>query len=214
VQNLQKNIALASSVLGWALLASPSFAQQADSLQPAALRSSNPTPGPAPKHKAKKVWTEDSIEEVRTPADKYLDAQETAKNAPKTSPKLITVDGPNAPKTIGAPPLVLHIPSTPEDTQKEIDKRKDLASDFHRLLSDAEERLQTEPDPMVRKTLEEKSNLLKFDINSTNSDVKKLEKALDDYQHGRTPEQPKLENEPKPTGFGAGDGTVNPAKPQ
>ncbi|HEY8715907.1 MAG TPA: hypothetical protein VIM00_11045 [Candidatus Acidoferrum sp.] len=214
MQNWQKKVTLASSVLGWTLLASPVFAQQADSLQPATLRSSDPAAAPAPKHRVRKVWTEDSIEEVRTPADKYNDAQESAKNTAKTSPKLITVDGPNVPKGIGAPPLVLHIPSTPEDTQTEIDKRKYLADDFHRLLTDAEERLQTEPDPMVRKTLEEKANLLKFDINSTNSDIKKLEKALDDYQHGKTPEQPKLEAEPKSIGFGAGDGTVNPVTPQ
>jgi tetrahydromethanopterin S-methyltransferase subunit B len=214
VQNWQKNMALASSMVVWALLATPGFAQQGETVQRAALRDSDSAPAPEPKHKAKKVWTEDSIEEVRTPADKYQDAQEAAKNSPKNSARLVTVDGPNVPKGVGAPPLVLHIPSTPEDTQKEIDKRKDLADNFHRLLSDAEERLQNEPDPMVRKTLEEKANLLKFDINSTNTDIKKLEKAIDDYQHGKTPEQPKLEAEPKPVGFGSGDGTANPVTPQ
>jgi hypothetical protein len=214
VENWRKSVVLASSMLVWALLALPGFAQQADNVQAVTLRNSDSAPAAAPKQKTKKVWTEDSIEEVRTPADKYLDAQEAAKNTPKNSARLVTVDGPNASQGVGAPPLVLHIPSTPEDTQKEIDKRKDLASDFHRLLSDAQERLQTEPDPMVRKTLEEKANLLKFDINSTNSDIKKLEKAIEDYQHGKTPEQPKLEAEPKPTGFGAGDGTANPVVPR
>jgi hypothetical protein len=214
VQNWQRSVVFASSMLVWVILATPGLAQQANTVQPAALHNSDPAP--APKQKTKKIWTEDSIEEVRTPADKYLDAREAAKNTPKNSAKLVTVDGANTSehKGIGAPPLVLHIPGTPEDTQKEIDKRKDLASDFHRLLSDAEERLQTEPDPMVRKTLEEKANLLKFDIGSTNSDIRKLEKALDDYQHGKTPEQPKLEAEPKPAGFGAGDGTANPVTPQ
>jgi tetrahydromethanopterin S-methyltransferase subunit B len=212
----QKKIVFASFLLGSALVASPAFAQQTDNLQPATLRASDPAPAAASQRKVKKVWTEDSIVEVRSAADKYNDEQEAAKNKAKSSSKVVTVDSPAAsvPKGIGAPPLVLHIPSTPEDTQKEIDKRKYLADDFHRLLTDAQERMQAEPDPMVRKTLEEKANLLKFDINSTNSDLKKLEKALDDYQHGKTPEQPKLEAEPKSAGFGAGDGTANPAAPQ
>jgi hypothetical protein len=174
-----------------ASLAGPATAQeQANNLQPASLRSKDEA-APVPKSKPKKVWTEDSIAEVRTPADNYQDSKAAAQTSTQaTGGNAAAVANSKDHKGLGAPPLVLHIPNTPEETQQAIDQRKGMYDNFHNLLANAQDRLQTETDPTVRATLVEKSNLLILDINTTNSEIKTLEKALEAYKNGRTPAQP------------------------
>lgn len=198
MKNRQQKRCLASCLFFCASLAKPAFTQQTESLNPVSLHAAADLP-PAPKHELKKVWTEDSIAEVRTPADRYLDEKESAEAAVKAALNHATRSAPTSPenKGVGAPPLVLHIPSSAKETQKAIDQRKDLADNFHNLLSNAQERLRTETDPKVRATLSEKAKLLELDSNTTNSEIKTLEKALDDYHFGRVPEAPKPENPTK-----------------
>ena len=192
MRNWQGKVCFASCLFFCASLAGPAMAQeQANNLQPASLRTKDEA-APTPKPKPKKVWTEDSIAEVRTPADNYQDskaaAQASAQAAAGNAAAPANSKGHKGP---GAPPLVLHIPKTAEETQQAIDQRKGMFENFHNLLSNAQERLQTETDPTVRATLVEKSNLLMLDINTTNSEIKTLEKALEDYKNGKTPAQPK-----------------------
>jgi hypothetical protein len=191
VRNRQHKVGFASCLIFWAALAAPAFAQQQASLQPATLRSKEEA-APAPKPKPKKVWTEDSIPEVRSAADRYQDSQAAAQASGQTaSANAAASSDPKGYKGPGAPPLVLHIPNTAEETQKAIDQRKGMADNFHNLLSNAQERLQTETDPRVRATMAEKANLLLRDISTTNSEIKTLENALEAYKNGKTPAQPK-----------------------
>jgi hypothetical protein len=198
MKNRQQKLCLVSCLFFCAPLAKSAFAQQTESLNPVSLRAAADLP-PEPKHDLKKVWTEDSIAEVRTPADRYLDEKESAEAAAKAALNNARRSGSNSleNKGVGAPPLVLHIPSSAEETQKAIDQRKDLADNFHNLLSNAQERLRTETDPKVRATLSEKAKLLELDVNTTNSEIKTLEKALDDYHFERVPEGLKPENPTK-----------------
>lgn len=195
MRNWQQKVCIASCLFFCASLAAPAFAQEQANLQPAALRSKDEA-APAPKPRPKKVWTEDSIAEVRTPADNYQDS----KVAAQASAHAASGTEAAAPKSkdykgLGAPPLVLHIPKTAEETQQAIDQRKGMADNFHNLLSNAQERLQTETDPTVRATLAEKANLLLLDIRTTDSEIKTLEKALEDYKNGKVPAQPKSEKQ-------------------
>jgi len=193
VKNWQHKLWLSTGLFFATSLAVPVFAQQSNTLQPAALRAKSEA---APKSKPKKVWTEDSITEVRTRADNYLDGKDAASNA-NTGKMAGSAPVQAADKSPGSPPLLLHIPETGEETQKAIDQRRSLADTFHTLLSNTQERLAKETDPQVRATLEEKAKLLNVHISTTNSEIKALEKALDDYQHGKTPEQPKAEGQAK-----------------
>jgi len=172
----------------------PVMAQEQATLQPASLRTKEEAP-PAPRPKPKKVWTEDSIGEVRTPADNYQDSKAAQGGAQATPMDAAAASNQAGPKGLGAPPVVLHIPKTAEETQQAIDQRKGMADNFHNLLSNAQERLQTETNPMVRATLTEKANLLLSDISSTNSEIKALEKALEDYKNGKAPAQPKTDGQ-------------------
>jgi hypothetical protein len=186
---------LAAAIGLWAAIAAPLLAQQPTNLQPAMLRTKDEA-APAPKPKPKKVWTEDSIPEVRTAADKYQDSKSAQVNGQGGSNDAAGAATSQAgPKGLGAPPIVLHVPKTAEETQQAIDQRKGMADNFHNLLSNAQERLQTETDPMVRATLAEKANLLLSDIKATNSDIKTLEKALEAYKSGKTPAQPKTDGQ-------------------
>jgi hypothetical protein len=196
VRNWRHKVCFASCLFVWASLAAPAFAQEQVSLHPASLRTKEEA-APAPKPKPKKVWTEDSIAEVRTPADNYLDSKASTPTSAQTTPNGAASTAANSagPKGLGAPPVVLHIPKTAEETQQAIDQRKGMADNFHNLLSNAQERLQTETDPTVRATLTQKANLLLSDISLTNSEIKALEKALDDYKNGKTPAQPKTEGQ-------------------
>jgi hypothetical protein len=191
----------ASGLFLSAALASVSPAQQPSTQQPPAPQSvslrQHSGDVPAPKTALKKVWTDDSISDVRSPADKYLDDKAAAAKAAANKPPGPPAK-PSQQKLEGAPPLVLQIPKTPEETQQAIDQRKDLRDDFHRLLSDAQERLQTEPDPLVRKTLQQKIGLLNLDIDTTSSEIQTLQNALVDYQHGKIPVQPKPEDPSNP----------------
>jgi hypothetical protein len=195
VSHWQHKVCFASCLFIYASLAAPAIAQEQASLQPASVRTKDeaaPTPTPKPK----KVWTEDSIAGVRTPADNYLDSKAAAQASAQTaSTDPATASSPKDHKGPGAPPLVLHIPKTAEETQQAIDQRNGMADNFHNLLSNAQDRLQTETDPRVRATLTEKANLLLLDINTTNSEIKTLEKALEDYKNGKTPAQPKADGE-------------------
>ena len=198
MKNRQQKLCLVSCLFFCAPLAKSAFAQQTESSNPVSLRAAADLP-PESKHDLKKVWTEDSIAEVRKPADRYLDEKESAEAAAKAALNNARRSASNSPenKGVGAPPLVLHIPSSAEETQKAIDQRKDLADNFHNLLSNAQERLRTETDAKVRATLAEKAKLLELDINTTNAEIKTLEKALDDYHFGRVSEAPKPENPTK-----------------
>jgi hypothetical protein len=93
----------------------------------------------------------------------------------------------------------LQVPESAEETQQAIDQRKDLRTNFERLVSNAEERLRTEPDPRVRATLTQKIELLKLDINTTNSELQTLQKALVDYQHGKNPGASMPDGQSSPT---------------
>jgi hypothetical protein len=169
------------------------MAQEQANLQPASLRSKDEA-APAPKPKPKKVWTEDSISEVRTAADNYQDSKAATQQSTQAASSNDSASGKDKSyKGPGAPPLVLKIPKTAGETQQAIDQRKGMADNFHNLLSNAQERLESETDPRVRATLAEKANLLLLDISTTNSEIKTLEKALADYQNGKTPAQPKAE---------------------
>ena len=189
----QKNIRLACGVFFAAALVAPAMAQSPENSQPPDAAKSQPEN--KAKTKPKKVWTEDTIGEVRTPADKYADAKEAGE---KTSGNNITTEEPvkSRKPAIGGPPLVLKIPPTAAETQEAIDKRRALSENFQRLLANAQERLETENDPQVRATLEEKATLLKFDIGSTSSDIKTLEKALKEHLNEEDSRQPKAENDP------------------
>ena len=191
----RQQVTLAAGLGLWAAIAAPLLAQQPTNLQPAMLRTKDEA-APASKPKPKKVWTEDSIPEVRTAADKYQDSQAAQANGQGGSNGAAgAATSQTGPKGLGAPPIVLHVPKTAEETQQAIDQRKGMADNFHNLLSNAQERLETETDPMVRATLTEKANLLLSDIKVTNSEIKTLEKALEAYKSGKTPAQPKTEGQ-------------------
>lgn len=191
MKNWQHKVGFASCLIFCASLAAPAFAQQQQaSLQPATLRSKDEA-APAPKPKPKKVWTEDSITEVRTAADRYQDSKAATQASAQPDSNGAAPANQAGPKGLGAPPIVLHIPKTPEETQQAIDQRKGMSENFNNLLSNAQERLQTETDPTVRATLTQKANLLLGDIQSTNSEIKTLEKALEAYKNGKTSAQPK-----------------------
>ena len=191
----RQQVTLAAGLGLWAAIAAPLLAQQPTNLQPAMLRTKDEA-APASKPKPKKVWTEDSIPEVRTAADKYQDSQAAQANGQGGSNEAAgAATSQTGPKGLGAPPIVLHVPKTAEETQQAIDQRKGMADNFHNLLSNAQERLETETDPMVRATLTEKANLLLSDIKVTNSEIKTLEKALEAYKSGKTPAQPKTEGQ-------------------
>jgi hypothetical protein len=190
VRNWHQKVCFASGLFFCATLAGPVFGQDQASLQPATLRTKDEA-APAPKPKPKKVWTEDSIPEVRSAADRYQDSKAAQASEQTASASGATTADAKGYKGPGAPPLVLHIPKTAEETQQAIDQRKGMADNFHNLLSNAQDRLRTEADPTVRATLTEKMNLLLLDINTTNSEIKTLEKALEAYKNGKAPAQPK-----------------------
>jgi hypothetical protein len=192
VRNWQHKVGFTSCLIFWAALATPAFAQEQASLQPATLRSKDEA-APTPRPKPKKVWTEDSIPEVRTAADRYQDSAAAARasSQPASDGSAGAPANQAGPKGLGAPPIVLHVPKTAEETQQAIDQRKGMSDNFNNLLSNAQERLQTETDPTVRATLTEKANLLLSDIKSTNDEIKTLEKALESYKNGKTPAQTK-----------------------
>ena len=194
MSNWRHQVTFASCLFFCASFAAPAIAQEQANLQPASLRTKEEAT-PAPKPKPKKVWTEDSIAEVRTAADNYQDSKAAVQSNAQATSSGAAAATPAGPKGLGAPPVVLHIPKTAEETQQAIDQRKGMSENFHNLLSNAQERLQTETDPMVRATLTQKANLLLGDISSTNSEIKTLEKALEDYKNGKAPAQPKTDSQ-------------------
>jgi hypothetical protein len=156
------------------------LAQQAlppDSSAPeTAAQTATAQPAPA---KAKRVWTDDNIGQVRTPEDVYLDQKRAAEElahqkklqpAPKAQAKAL--------KPGARGPIVLKIPPTADETQQAIAQRQAMFDNFTNLLSGTQKQLDGETNPTVRATLEQKARLLKGDVADTRSDLEKLQKHL------------------------------------
>lgn len=143
----------------------------------------------AQKSKAKKVWTNDSIAEVRQPGDAYPKEKESAENRAKTAGGVPPSVQPDAqpPQPGVAPPVTLKIPKTAEEAKAEIAQAQGMLDNFQNLFDAAKERISTETDPMVRATLEQKMQLLQGDVDSTAADIKTLEKKLEELNGKQRP---------------------------
>jgi hypothetical protein len=182
VTNWLYKTCFATCLLGWACFPATTAAQQPASLEPAALRTIEEA-APASKAKPKKVWTEETIAEVRTPTDIYLDSKAAAQALLEARSKAIEeADA----KGMGTLPVVLTMPCSDTEAQAAIEERKSAAENLHKLVANAQERLQSETDATVRETLTEKAKLLDLEISSTNAEIKALEKALNDRKDGKT----------------------------
>ena len=155
-------------------LSSSAFAQEASSATPPSA--TPPARTSAPQTKPKKVWTNDSIEEVRKPSDVYQDQKEAAvvtakENQGQQQPTLNA----KPPEPGVAPPVTLKIPTTVEEADKQIAQAQGMLENFQNLFGNTTDRLSTETDPTVRATLEQKLSLLQFDLDTTTSDLRTLE---------------------------------------
>jgi hypothetical protein len=170
-------------IIGGAI-GSSTFAQEASSAQ-----SAPPITPPArtsgQQTKPKKIWTNDSIEEVKKPSDFYQDQKEAAATeaaAKEEQGQQQPVPSAKPPDPGVAPPVTLKIPKTVEEANAQIAQARDMLDNFQNLSSNTTDRLSTETDPTVRATLEQKMSLLKFDIETTSSDLKTLEKKRDELE--------------------------------
>ena len=156
------------------------LAQQASAPDPSGPQTAARTTTAQPAHpSAKRVWTDDNIDQVRTPEDVYLDQKRAAeelarqKNA-EPAPKAQA----NAAKPGARGPIVLKIPDTVDETQQAIAQRQAMFDNFSNLLNGTQKQLDGETNPTVRATLEQKASLLKGDVADTRSDLDKLQKHL------------------------------------
>ena len=163
-------------------LGSSAFAQEASSAQ-SAPPITPPARASGQQTKPKKIWTNDSIEEVKKPSDFYQDQKEAAAASAKESQEQQQPKASAMPSEPGvAPPVTLKIPKTVEEANAQIAQARDMLDNFQKLSSNTTDRLSTETDPTVRATLEQKMSLLKFDLETTSSDLKTLEKKRDELE--------------------------------
>lgn len=165
-------------------LGSSTFAQEASSAQ-SAPPATPPARTSSQQAKPKKVWTNDSIKQVEKPSDVYQDQKEaaTASAAAKESQEQQQSKAIAKPSESGvAPPVTLKIPNTVEEANAQIAQAREMLDNFQNLSSNTTDRLSTETDPTVRATLEQKMSLLKFDLETTSSDLKTLEKKRDELE--------------------------------
>jgi hypothetical protein len=169
-------------IIGGAI-GSSTFAQEASSAQ-SAPPATPPARTSSQQAKPKKVWTNDSIKEVEKPSDVYQDQKEaSAATAEKESQEQQQPKANAMPSEPGvAPPVTLKIPKTVEEANAQIAQARDMLDNFQNLSSNSTDRLSTETDPTVRATLEQKMSLLKFDLETTSSDLKTLEKKRDELE--------------------------------
>jgi hypothetical protein len=169
-------------IMGGAI-GSSTFAQEASSA-PTAPPATPPARASVQQTKAKKVWTNDSIEEVKKPSDVYQDEKEAAAAAAAAKESQEQQPKANAkPSEPGvAPPVTLKIPNTVEEANAQIAQAREMLDNFQNLFSDATDQLSKEANPTVRATLEQKMSLLQFDLDTTASDLKTLEKKRDELE--------------------------------
>jgi hypothetical protein len=156
------------------------MAQQAlppDSSAPeTAAQTTTAQPAPA---KARRVWTDDNIDQVRTPEDVYLDQKRAAEESARQKKRQPAPQAQaNAGKPAGRGPLVLKIPDTVDETQKAIVQRQAMFENFDNLFNTTQKQLDGETNPTVRATLAQKASLLKGDVARTRADLDKLQKRL------------------------------------
>jgi hypothetical protein len=115
--------------------------QQAPQQQQSAQQPSNSQPSQQREAKQKKVWTNDDVVSLRTPADVYLAEKETqeaaaAEAAVKSAAKAKLVDGPGPTEKL---------PSSAQETQKLIAAKESHIADEQQALDRYTAELPTEP---------------------------------------------------------------------
>ena len=162
---------------GVLLVASSCAAQQPSStVAPASLRTSVPA-----KTQPKRIWTDENIAQVRTAADTYQDQKEAA--AEETRKRAAEQAALAAQKDFAGPPENLTIPKTEAEIAEAIDLRRGWLENCQSILLNTRQRLSEATDPVLRKTLEEKAQLIEQDIATISREIQVLEKAKSALQH-------------------------------
>jgi len=164
--------------------------------------SSQPAPDPATSIgplpvKRRKVWTNDDVVVLRTPADNYQ-AEKEAKEAAdaKAAAKEAAIRA--ALKSEKEPPLDIELPATPEETEKALQTARDdvqeettILGRLHRELLESPTEQQAEKQKQI--------DLLAGKIETLQRDVKALQRHLETLR-AKSPEQnPPAAPQPPPT---------------
>jgi hypothetical protein len=138
---------------------------------------------PQPEGKQKKVWTNDDIIALRTPADIYLFEKEAKEAAEAEAAAKREADA----RQIKEGGLTLELPSTAEETQRLINTRQDQIKDFQ----DAIDRLKKDlPDalPDKKPETEKQIELLNGYLQKAQLELKALQDHLQDLAKTKTSE--------------------------
>jgi hypothetical protein len=152
--------------------------------------------GPLPV-KRRKVWTNDDVVVLRTPADNYQ-AEKEAKEAAdaKAAAKEAAVRA--ALKSEKEPPLDIELPATPEETEKALQATRDDVQEETTILGKLHrEMLESPAEQQAQKQNE--IDLLTGKIDTLQRDVKALQRHLEALR-AKSPEQnPPAPPQPPPT---------------
>lgn len=131
-------------------------AQQTAQPAQAAPRPKRSVAKSAPKN-AHKVWSNDNIAALRTPEDKYLEAEEASPAAQPTVPAAPTA--PSSPAKPAAQPSTVKLPETIEKTEQAIRENSQDIRDAQDRLRQLESELTVTPEPQkTQKQAEIKRN--------------------------------------------------------
>ncbi len=146
-----------------------------------AQTSATPAQQPAPKHK--KVWTNDDVVSLRSPADNYViekEAREAAVAKAAVREEAIA-------KLVKKEDLAIELPSTMEKTQELIDTKQSQISD----LQDGMDLLNKDlpgAAPDRKPGMEKQIEILKADIEKANLEIKLLKDHLKDLANNKPSE--------------------------
>jgi polyhydroxyalkanoate synthesis regulator phasin len=129
--------------------------------------------------KAKRVWTDDNIGQVRTPEDAYIDqkgdAGELARQK-KQQPAPAAQGNAPKPSRSGAP--VPKVPDTVSEAEQEIAERQGLLDNFENLSNVTQKQIDETTDPIIRASLQRTAGLVTSAVADTRGDIEMLQKRL------------------------------------
>jgi hypothetical protein len=181
-------LCLAAVVFCGLLWAQTAAAQDQQSSQQQQEQQASPPPAPpsdppAPVAKKHRVWTNDDVISLRTPADEYQaqkEAQEAAdKNAAEKKAELA--------KQIKEAGLTMKLPATPEATHVLITDKEKHLSDLLRRLGVFNDEL-TDATPEKKAVIQQQIDDATADLQKTQFELKVLQDHLDSFPKPKAPE--------------------------
>ena len=176
-------------------LAPASFARQSQQPPPPAEKE-KPKP---PAKKAKRVWTDEDVKDLRKPSDEYVEKKAAAEQDAKDKEKAAAQKEPAAKETKPAEPAAessFIAPTTVEEAEKRITEKREEIKFAEDSVRQLREEYINEKNEQIREDLKGRLAKMEKNVEEAYADLELLEKSLKELKSKGSTPQPESPQRP------------------